>query len=152
MTEKMFYIMRGLPGSGKSYTAKQLVGNGQIFSTDDYWYLNDTEEYQFDKTKLGQAHEWNHRRVDTAVVALIPIIVVDNTNTTLRELKSYAPMIDKALKRGYTVELVEPQTDWAFNVDECFKRNTHNVPLEALKAMADRYAEITLKDILHPLT
>ena len=151
MTKRLFYIMRGLPGSGKSYTANELVGDGQIFSTDDYWYIKDPKKYQFDKTKLRQAHQWNHRRVNTAVVSLIPIIVVDNTNTTLRELKSYAPMIAKALERGYTVEIVEPVTNWAFNVDECFKRNSHNVPMEALQAMADRYQEdVKLEDILSP--
>jgi len=149
MTKKKFYIMRGLPGSGKSYTAKEIVGDGQIFSADDYWYIENPDKYQFDGSRLRDAHAWNQRRVEEAVKADIPIIVVDNTNTTLKELKFYSPMIQEALKKGYTVELVEPRTSWAFDVDECFKRNSHNVPLDVVQRMADRYVkDVKVEDIL----
>lgn len=142
--------MRGLPGSGKSFTAKQLVGDGQIFSADDYWCLEDPDKYQFDKTKLRQAHQWNHRRVYRAVESELPVIVVDNTNTTLKELRSFHDILLDAGTKGYTIELVEPQTDWAFDVDECFKRNTHNVPKEVIQQMSDRYVKVIIEDILNP--
>ena len=38
---KRLILMRGLPGSGKSYRAKEIhanaAGSAAIFSTDDYW-------------------------------------------------------------------------------------------------------------------
>lgn len=147
MTKK-FIIMRGLPGSGKSFKARKLVEDGQIFSTDDFWCLKDPKVYNFEKNKLGYAHRWNQRRVAAAVKAQLPVIIVDNTNTTLKELKGYREIAFDAQDLGYDISIVEPDTEWAFNVDECFKRNSHNVPFEVLQAMADRYQTVTLSEFL----
>lgn len=37
-----------------------MVGEGQILSTDDYFYENGI--YSHDVTKLTDAHEWNRKR------------------------------------------------------------------------------------------
>lgn len=134
-----FVFVRGLPGSGKSTLAKEWVKDGQIFSTDDYFYLNAAKTYQFDKRKLGKAHTWNQRRVTAAVEAELPVIIVDNTNTTLKELRAYGSSAQAAIEKGYTVHLILPETIWRFDVDECFKRNSHGVPLETIQRMKDRW-------------
>ena len=54
---KFCFIMRGVPGSGKSTVASKIKGeNGIIHSTDDY-FIDANGEYQFDKTLLAKNHE-----------------------------------------------------------------------------------------------
>ena len=148
-----FIFVRGLPGSGKSFLAKQILeffkNNGQIFSTDDYFCLNPEGVYKFKGSQLKQAHAWNQRRVAAAVKADMQVIIVDNTNTTLAELRSYSTSARKAHDKGYVVHLRESETQWRRNVEECAKRNSHGVPIKAIQRMADRYQDdIEVKDIL----
>jgi adenylate kinase family enzyme len=50
--------MRGIPGSGKSTTAKKLAGEtGKIHSTDNYFMVDG--EYKFDPSKIREYHEAN---------------------------------------------------------------------------------------------
>ena len=154
MTEvkKQFILMRGLPGSGKSTKAKDLAGElGQVLSTDDYFYINEEGEYRFDGNQLGTAHAWNQRRALEAVKKNIPVIVIDNTNTTLRDLRSYIPHIELAKKMGYEISIQEPDTDWQFTVNELVARGTHNVPQAHIEKMLRRYVmDVTVEDILAP--
>jgi len=136
---KQFILMRGLPGSGKSTKAKRLAGHsGQVFSTDDYF--TDVEgNYNYKREQVGTAHKWNQRRALAAFDAKIPVIVIDNTNTTLREMRAYLPHIEQAKLRGYQFRVEESDTHWRFDIDELFKRGTHNVPRDVLQKMFDRY-------------
>ena len=146
---KEFILMRGCPGSGKSTKAKQLVGNGQICSTDDYWCMNDENEYRFNIHKLGEAHKWNQRRSLEALKAGVPIVIIDNTNTTIKELRSYSEHIKLAAQLGYTVRIEEPETAWRFDLEELLKKGTHNVPRKTVQAMIDRYEkDVLLEDII----
>jgi NEDD4-binding protein 2 len=128
-------LMRGLPGSGKSYTAQKL--DGKVFSTDDFFTTK--EGYDFDPRQLGQAHIWNQMRVETAMQAGESHIVVDNTNIMYCEMKAYVNLADK---HGYEVEFVEAQSEWAWNVEECFNRNSHGVPLNVIANMKEKYQPI----------
>ena len=149
--------MRGVPGSGKSTKAKELINTkqvvsyGQIFSADDFWHLNDNGDYSFDVSKLGYAHEWNRSRVAKAVKAGLYPIVVDNTFIKLWELRSMKDIIISAIGKGYEVEIVEPETKWWIerNAEELFKRCTHGVPLEVIQKMLRKYVEnVTIEQIL----
>ncbi len=55
--EKVLYIVRGIPGSGKSTFAKQLVGADFLVCEADKYFMVDGE-YKFDATKLKQAHDF----------------------------------------------------------------------------------------------
>jgi predicted kinase len=137
---KKFIIMRGLPGSGKSTKAKKLAGNqGQVFSADDYHVMMGNGKYDFRPENVGKAHSWNQRRAYAAVEAGVPIVVIDNTNTTLREMRAYRKHMKLAMLMGYTISIEESDTEWAFNIDECEKKGTHNVPRNVLEAMYNRY-------------
>ena len=137
---KQFIIMRGLPGSGKSTKAKNLAGaQGQVFSADDYHVMIGNGKYNWKPENVGKAHSWNQRRALEALNAGIPIVVIDNTNTTLREMRAYLPHIKRAMLLGYKVSVQESDTSWAFDIEECFKKGTHNVPKETLQKMYDRY-------------
>jgi predicted kinase len=98
--KKLLYIMRGVPGSGKSTKAKQLAPRENIFSTDDFWGA----DYNFDVTKLGAAHRWNQGRVRNAMLQGMSPVVVDNTNVMK---KDFQPYIDMAHEYGYDIETKE---------------------------------------------
>ena len=40
---------------------------------------------------------------------------------------------------GAAVELMEPDTPWAWNPVECARRNVHGVPLDVIRAMLARF-------------
>ena len=146
---KKLILMRGIAGSGKSTKAKKLVGNGQIFSTDDYWCMNTEGEYRFDINNLSTAHKWNQRRSLKAIESGVPIVIIDNTNTTIKELRGYLKHIKLAAQLGYTVSIEEPETAWRFDLEELLKKGTHNVPRQAVQAMIDRYQkDVLLEDIV----
>lgn len=132
---RTMYIMRGLPGSGKSHIAHTL--GGQVFSTDDFFTTADG--YDFEPSQIGQAHLWNQQRVETAMMAGVPTIVVDNTNIMYWEMKPYIQYADK---HGYEIEWVEAQSEWAWNAEECAKRNQHGVPLTVISNMLAKFEKL----------
>ena len=87
---KKLVIMRGLPWCGKSTRAKEIAGDeGLIFSTDEYWYKVHKPEkpdvYSFNPRFLEDAHNWNRLRAERAMWNESPLVIIDNTNTTLRD-------------------------------------------------------------------
>ncbi|MHA1469018.1 MAG: AAA family ATPase [Candidatus Asgardarchaeia archaeon] len=146
--KKEFVIMRGLPGSGKSTLAKQLAGtNGQIFSADDF-FMDTDGNYNFDPSKLGQAHEWNYNRIREAISAGASPVILDNTNVAQWELRKLKPLIEHATLRGYKSRIEEPQTPWAMDPEELAKRNTHGVPQEAIEGKLRKWVkDPTIEDI-----
>ena len=74
--DKVLYIMRGISGSGKSTLAKQI--GGLILGSDEFWMVGG--KYQFDESRIGEAHQWNQQRAEKAMQQGISPIIVDNTN------------------------------------------------------------------------
>nr|CAD7440892.1 unnamed protein product [Timema bartmani] len=141
---KIMVLMRGLPGSGKSHLAKLLIkrtvgGDYQnfVFSTDDYFYRS-SGKYMFDPSKLPDAHDWNHRRVELKLREGVTPVVVDNTNLQAWEMHPYAKL---AIKYGYILEVLEPYTPWRFREKDLSERNIHGIPRQKIRAMLDRYEE-----------
>ncbi len=84
---KTLYIVRGVPGSGKSTFAKTL--GGTHFETDNYFMIDG--EYKFDFTKIKEAHNWCQSEVSNAMLlnyttGINEKIVVSNTFTQEWEL------------------------------------------------------------------
>lgn len=134
MTTKRLTIMRGLPGSGKSYLARSIADGAPVFSTDDFFVIDG--EYRFDPSKLGQNHAENLARSITAMSEGVPHVIIDNTCTQAWEAREY---VKAAVQYGYDVQFVEPTTPWAFDVAECAKRNQHGVPEAAIAGMLARW-------------
>lgn len=141
-SEKILYIMRGIPGSGKSTAAKKLAPKEQIFSTDDYW----GPEYKFDMNRLGAAHTWNLDRATKAMADGVSPIVIDNTNITWKAVRPYA---EHAFQNGYTVVFKESEMpQWQEitsrldardirdeDAEFLTKNSIHNVPQESVRRM-----------------
>jgi predicted kinase len=142
---KKLILIRSASGGGKSYLAKQIAYEAVIdnksvviHNTDSVWMskTNFTDEaYYFDFNVLYQAHQINQAKTAISMERGINVVIIDNTNTTLKEVKVY---VDLAVKYGYTVEVVRPNTPWFGNIDEHFARNTHNVPKDVIQKQMDR--------------
>ena len=123
--EKILYIVRGIPGSGKSTFAKTLVGTHH--ETDNFFMVDG--EYKFDVTKLKGAHEWCQNKVKTDMMVGREKIVVSNTFTQEWEMEYY---IELAKTYGYkTFSIVVENRHGGVN--------DHNVPDEILTKMRDRF-------------
>ncbi|XP_077015115.1 NEDD4-binding protein 2-like 1 isoform X2 [Tamandua tetradactyla] len=146
---KRLYLLRGLPGSGKTTLARQLQRDcprALIFSTDDFFFREDGT-YQFDPDFLEEAHEWNQKRARRAMRRGASPVVIDNTNLHAWEMQPYARM---ALENNYEVIFREPDTRWKFNVQELARRNTHGVPREKIHRMKEGYEhDVTFHSVLH---
>lgn len=130
---KKMFLMHALPGSGKSTLAKQLCKDNSpcvILSTDNV-QSDENGVYLYSSDYFGLAHKINIAKANEACKRGLNI-VVDNTNLVAKDCKPY---FDLATEYGYEFQLVEPTTAWANDIDECFKRNTHNVPREVLERM-----------------
>jgi hypothetical protein len=127
---KTLYIVRGIPGSGKSTFAKSL--GGTHFETDEY-FMSDGE-YKFDITKIKDAHQWCQDGVNTAMIlnhttGQNEIIVVSNTFTQEWEMEPYYNMADTWGYRVFSV-IVENRHGGV---------NQHGVPDDKLEIMKNRF-------------
>ena len=111
---KDIIIMRGLPGSGKSTKAKSIMDyhlsigiNCIICSTDNFFMING--EYKFVPEQLEYNHKLNINQFKTNCARVTKIIIVDNTNTTWKEINPY---VDIGHMYGYNIYIVESNTDW----------------------------------------
>lgn len=130
MMNKILYIVRGLPGSGKSTFAKSL--GGVHFEADQFFMVDG--EYKFDGSKIKDAHKWCQNEVNTAMILnhtanLNNVIVVSNTFTQEWEMQPY---LDMAKDWGYTVfsVIVENRHGGV---------NVHGVPDDKLELMKNRF-------------
>ncbi|XP_067945378.1 NEDD4-binding protein 2-like [Watersipora subatra] len=145
--EKVMFILRGAPGSGKSTLGRSLIGKseGQIFSGDDF-FTDSNGQYSWDPVKLQEAHAWNRSRVQKACEAGLTPIVVDNTHLQSWELE---PCIKLCLQHAYRPMLAEPNTPWRYKAKELYKKNTHHVPLAKIKLMLERFEhKITVAQLI----
>jgi NEDD4-binding protein 2 len=126
------YIMRGLPGCGKTTRAKELVEKGVILSTDDFFMIG--EQYHFDPLLILDAHQWNQKRFRGALELGISPIVVDNTNILHVHMDPY---IDLAQQYGYDIEVVPISTN--MSDEQLAIRNVHGVPLNVIRRMRELY-------------
>lgn len=127
---KNLYIVRGLPGSGKSTFAKTL--GGTHFETDNFFMVDG--KYKFDVTKLKEAHEWCQNSVNTAMILNITTdlnntIVVSNTFTQEWEMKPYFDMAETYGYRVFSL-IVENRHGGV---------NQHGVPQDKLEIMKNRF-------------
>lgn len=124
--EKVLYIVRGIPGSGKSTFAKTL--GGQHYEA-DMFFIDEEGNYKFDVTKIKDAHQWCQSFVKSDMILEYPKIVVSNTSTQEWEMEPY---FNLAKEFGYSVfsVIVENRHGGI---------NQHGVPEDKLQMMKDRF-------------
>jgi len=125
---KIAYIMRGLPGSGKSTVAKQLAGKTGVIHSNDTYLIVDGK-YQYSAEQLPTNRQKNFSAFKKSLEEGIGVVVCDNTNTKRWEFQNY---IEAANQAGYIVAIVQMPHP---NLEQAFKRNIHQVPMEILGQM-----------------
>jgi len=141
------YIMRGIPGSGKSYVAKSLCPPSTpatIASADNYFINKKTGEYEFNFKKLTKAHQQCRTAFLDALLRKDAVVVVDNTHTQRWE---YADYVKIATLAAYDVRVIQIRCPNAKVAEQCAKRNGHGVPAKHVLGMwrrmeADPAAEV----------
>jgi len=119
-------LCRGISGSGKSTYAKSL--NGYIHLEADMYFMKDGD-YNFNPSKLKEAHEWCQSMTRKHLEAGHDV-VVSNTFVKRWEIQPY---IDLANELGVPYEVKEMKTQY---------QNVHGVPEEVLNRMKANWEEL----------
>lgn len=142
-------IMRGLPGSGKSWWTDNIFrqykeGEVEICSADHAFYTGPNGAYEFKAEKLGEAHLLCQKKFHSLLACeakevqaekiQVQCLVVDNTNVRLWEMAYYVGLSRVFGIEPEIVHVVAPY--WA-----CIRRNVHGVPAEVIKRMAKEWEE-----------
>jgi len=168
---KIVYLMRGLPATGKSHTAKKIAGeNGIICETDEFFYMqvgDDRKQFDYDESLMPTARTWNFARFERAVTSGATPIVVDRGNGLSMETKRY---VQYAVDHGYQVEIKEPESDWWQEIRVLLKyksltspvldqwaqelarysSSVHRVPVETIRRRMETWIHgLTVEDILN---
>ena len=132
-TQGELILLRGLPGSGKTTLAKIILqlrstDEPEILSADDFF--EDKEgDYNFDPTKLKEAHNYCQFRCSERMRQQKARIVVANTFTQEWEMDEYFKMAERYNYRVHTV-IVENRHG---------NENVHGVPEDKLQQMKNRF-------------
>ncbi len=148
-TQKLVLIMRGLPGVGKTYLAREYlaqiglkfrdeVASGEqlaiMLSSDDY-FMGENGVYEFDKDEMLNAHKWNFKRFVKAIEDEIPLIIIDNSNI---KAFHYSHYLDYAQRKNYLVAIVTiPHNDSSNR--ELANRNIHGVNVDTISRMRRQF-------------
>ena len=132
MKEQKLILVRGIPGSGKSTIAKDMLKLGYAdshFETDMYFVNNG--KYVFNAKKLQYAHEWCLEITRHHLLSYGETVVVSNTFTQKWEAANYIAI---AKENKIKIEIVTCNHEYG---------SVHNVPEETLKKMRGRFVTDT---------
>lgn len=157
MTQRL-YLIRGLPGSGKSTFAKELsdrINDAHVMASvcaipgpeypmcnhleADMYFIDlvgsvggrDIHEYRFDATRLGDAHRWCKNMTNDSLTVGFSV-VVSNTFSTMWEMKPYVEM---ARESSIPVTVLTCEGNYG---------SIHDVPEEVIEKMRRRWEPFTL--------
>lgn len=126
-------LLRGLPGSGKTTLSNIIlewptIDKPDTISADDY-FMDDDGNYNFNPSKLKEAHNHCEIRCANKMKLELSRIVVANTFTQEWEMEKYYEMAERYNYRVHSV-IVE---------NRHMGENVHGVPESKLIQMKDRF-------------
>ena len=130
-TRTTLYLIRGVPGCGKTTFAEQLKRNNlvtQVLEADKY-FIDSNGNYLFNPHKLREAHEWCQSRAKLYLLDGDSIAVA-NTSTTEKEVAIYQ-QIAELTGANFVSIIVENRNN---------TENIHNVPAEKIQQMKNRFS------------
>jgi predicted kinase len=123
------YLIRGIPGSGKSTFAEKIAS--VVVSAD--MYFEKDGHYNFNPKEIKNAHAWCLAETERALDYGLGAVAVANTFTQEWEMKKYLALAEKY---GYTVTTLIVENRHG-------GENIHGVPDSTINAMRDRF-EVSL--------
>jgi len=130
----VLFLVRGLPGSGKTSFASAIWNDYAVCEADKFFYDKEGN-YNFDPSKLKEAHAWCKNEVESKMIEhqnnqqYYPEIAVSNTFTQEWEMEDYFKLAEKY---GYkVVSLIIENRHGGQNV--------HGVPEDKLQIMKNRF-------------
>jgi hypothetical protein len=144
------FIVRGLPGSGKTSLGHKL--SLLVYSADDF-FTDEKGQYNFDPSRLGEAHAACQLSVRKALEFECGKVAVTNTFTERWEIEPYLRIVAEvnenlafqAVDREEEDEFepirvtVIDMFDGGLSDEELSSRNVHGVPAAGIAAMRSRY-------------
>lgn len=126
---KVLVVVRGLPGSGKTTFAQDIMAQGDKMVAADDFMVDDNGDYFFDTKRLGYAHMCCRNAVELFMRAGEERIFVHNTFTTAMEMR---PILKLARKYEYKIHsiIVENRHNGV---------SVHDVPEDRLETMRRRF-------------
>ena len=122
---KKLFIVRGVPGCGKTTFAESICD--KVVSADDYHY-DDEGNYNWKPENIKAAHRYSQGKT-RSIMETGKDVAVANTSTTVKEMKPY---YDMAEEFGYTVFSIIVENRHG-------GKDVHNVPEKTLEAMEKRF-------------
>lgn len=120
------YLIRGLPGTGKSTIAKQMLVDNTIdvYFEADMYFTDEDGNYKFDVKKLKDAHLWCQLKTKQALDIGLRVAV---SNTFIRnwEMKTYIKM---AKSYDLPVEVIECEQEFG---------TIHEIPESVIEKMRE---------------
>lgn len=125
------YLIRGLPGSGKSSFAAELWNTGfvDVMLEADHYFTMETGVYKFDSSKLMDAHYWCQCEVHSHLKAG-KNVAVSNTSTTEKEVDVYREIAENC--GAQLVSLIVENRHG--------NKSIHDVPAETVQRMKNRFS------------
>ena len=128
---KTLYLVRGIPGAGKTTFAEELAnGLGAFTFEADHYFEDDEGNYTWNPDKVHEAHAECLRAARHIMSLQRSPLVVSNTFTREKELKPY---LDLAAQWGYRVVSLIVENRHG-------NKSVHNVPDETLEKMRNRFS------------
>lgn len=123
---KELFLLRGLPGAGKSTLAKSI---SEVHYEADMYFVDADGNYNFNTAQLKDAHTWCQTMTRIAMEYNTPKVVVSNTFTQEWEMEAYYKLAEDY---GYVVfSLVVENRHGGIN--------EHGVPEDKLLQMKNRF-------------
>ena len=143
-------VLRGLPGSGKSYKAVRIAAQGKwltddyVLSNNDFWSMEGgvyRPPSSNDRVLWQAAQEYTRLRCLRAMRQGIDPIVIDNCNTRQQQWAQYDELAEQY---GYVLDtMVMPGHGSAreieSNLEQWCARGVHGVDMQTMRRMAGRW-------------
>jgi predicted kinase len=125
------FLLRGLPGSGKSTIANALSESGKypVFSVDDYFTNQTTDTYHFKFDENHIAYKQCESNTEKSMQEQAPKIFIANTFTLGWEIEPYFKL---ASKYNYKIFVLTVENYHGY-------KNIHDVSQSQIEKMAEKY-------------